>query len=227
MFQLFNFHWLLLRACDDFRGFVLLWSSNSCCRILDVGNLFWGHHLNSLQSILYSFQSHWLSSAHWCGLFKSCVLCVRDLQLEYVDLFLIHWPLKLRKEAGFPPKEVDFLPLDIKSTWQAMELTVQGNFARAIGVSNFSSKKLESLLEYAVIKPAFDQVTNKHTHPLVLCRCFAFRKWCYFFCLRLWVSEYFRRQIVQRWVLPKLEWEYQSKRTKVVDTLTPHLLSLF
>jgi len=39
-----------------------------------------------------------------------------------------------------------------------MELTVQEGFARATGVSNFSSKKLESLLEYAVVKPAFDQV---------------------------------------------------------------------
>lgn len=97
----------------------------------------------------------------------SCLFCIRDLQLGYVDLFLIHWPLKFRKGTGFPPKEEDFLPLDIKSTWQAMEPTVQAGLARAIGVSNFSSKKLESLLEYAVVKPAFDQVPYKHTHSLL------------------------------------------------------------
>ncbi|KAG0621391.1 hypothetical protein M758_3G016400 [Ceratodon purpureus] len=87
---------------------------------------------------------------------------LRDLQLEYVDLFLIHWPLKFRKGTGFPPKEEDFLPLDIKSTWRAMESTVEAGLTRAIGVSNFSTKKLESLLEYAVVKPAFDQV---EMHP--------------------------------------------------------------
>jgi diketogulonate reductase-like aldo/keto reductase len=107
--------------------------------------------------------------------FHECVLCVSDLQLEYVDLFLIHWPLKFRKGTGFPPKEEDFLPLDTKSTWQAMERTVQQGFARAIGVSNFSSKKLESLLEYAVIKPAFDQVpSNNNTHTPLLSRWFCF-----------------------------------------------------
>ena len=86
-----------------------------------------------------------------------------------MDLFLIHWPLKFRKGTGFPPREEDFLPLDIKSTWQAMELTVQAGLARAIGVSNFSTKKLESLLEYAVVKPVFDQVPYKQTHFLLAC----------------------------------------------------------
>jgi diketogulonate reductase-like aldo/keto reductase len=90
------------------------------------------------------------------------VFCIRDLQVEYVDLFLIHWPLKFRKGTGFPPREEDFLPLDIKA-----------GLARAIGVSNFSTKKLESLLEYAVVKPAFDQVPYKQTHFLLACLCVA------------------------------------------------------
>ncbi|CAK9195575.1 unnamed protein product [Sphagnum troendelagicum] len=85
-----------------------------------------------------------------------------DLQLEYLDLYLIHWPLKLRKGSGFPPRQEDFLPLDIKSTWEALEHTVELGLTRAIGVANFSSKRLESLLQYAKIQPAVDQV---EMHP--------------------------------------------------------------
>ncbi|GLJ18629.1 hypothetical protein SUGI_0331970 [Cryptomeria japonica] len=43
---------------------------------------------------------------------------LKSLQLEYVDLYLIHWPVKMRTRILFSqPKEEDFLPLDIKSTW--------------------------------------------------------------------------------------------------------------
>lgn len=90
------------------------------------------------------------------------LLCVHsDLQLEYLDLYLIHWPLKLRKGSGFPPRQEDFLPLDIKSTWEALEHTVELGLTRAIGVANFSSKRLESLLQYAKIQPAVDQVKEE------------------------------------------------------------------
>lgn len=92
------------------------------------------------------------------------MLCVHsDLQLEYLDLYLIHWPLKLRKGSGFPPRQEDFLPLDIKSTWEALEHTVELGLTRAIGVANFSSKRLESLLQYAKIQPAVDQVKEELT----------------------------------------------------------------
>ncbi|XP_059073043.1 non-functional NADPH-dependent codeinone reductase 2 [Cryptomeria japonica] len=86
-----------------------------------------------------------------------------NLQLEYVDLFLIHWPIKLRTEIPFSPlKEEDFLPLDIKSTWQGMEQCMEMGLTKAIGVSNFSSKKIEDLLKHAKIPPAVDQV---EMHP--------------------------------------------------------------
>lgn len=87
---------------------------------------------------------------------------LKDLQLEYVDLSLIHWPLKFKKGTPMLPSAEHFLPSDIKSTWQAMEKTVQAGLARAIGVSNFSTKKLQSVIDYAVVKPACDQV---EMHP--------------------------------------------------------------
>ncbi|KAH9331664.1 hypothetical protein KI387_003772, partial [Taxus chinensis] len=92
---------------------------------------------------------------------------LKDLQLEYLDLFLIHWPVKLIKEASLEnlvaPKEEEFLPLDLKSTWEGMEKCVETGLTKAIGVSNFSSKKIKDLLSYARIPPAVNQV---EMHPM-------------------------------------------------------------
>ena len=64
------------------------------------------------------------------------------LGLDYVDLYLVHWPVK-----GFYLK-----------TWQAMEEIYQSGRARAIGVSNFTQTQLEHLLQHCQIPPAVNQV---------------------------------------------------------------------
>lgn len=79
------------------------------------------------------------------------------LQLSYIDLYIIHWPVKFKEFPVFPDKN-GFLPLDIKATWQTLERCVDEGLAKAIGVSNFSSKKLQDLLTYARIRPSVDQV---------------------------------------------------------------------
>ncbi|GLT75850.1 hypothetical protein SLA2020_475440 [Shorea laevis] len=86
---------------------------------------------------------------------------LQDLQLDYVDLYLIHWPVRKKKgSVGFSPE--DLLPVDIPSTWRAMEALYDSGKARAIGVSNFSTKKLADLLEVARVPPAVSQV---ECHP--------------------------------------------------------------
>ncbi|XP_027101175.1 NADPH-dependent aldo-keto reductase, chloroplastic-like [Coffea arabica] len=86
---------------------------------------------------------------------------LQDLQLDYVDLYLVHWPVRRRKDSvGFKPE--DLLPADIPSTWRAMESLYNSGKARAIGVSNFSVKKLGDLLTVAQIPPAVNQV---ECHP--------------------------------------------------------------
>ncbi|KAF5476123.1 hypothetical protein F2P56_007868 [Juglans regia] len=84
-----------------------------------------------------------------------------DLQLDYLDLYLIHWPVRMRKDSvGYKPENV--IQPDIPSTWRAMEVLYDSGKARAIGVSNFSSKKLGDLLEVARVPPAVNQV---ECHP--------------------------------------------------------------
>ncbi|XP_039008999.1 NADPH-dependent aldo-keto reductase, chloroplastic-like [Hibiscus syriacus] len=86
---------------------------------------------------------------------------LKDLQLGYVDLYLIHWPVRFKKgSVGFNPE--NFLQPDISSTWKAMEALYDTGKARAIGVSNFSWKKLGDLLQVARVPPAVNQV---ECHP--------------------------------------------------------------
>lgn len=76
------------------------------------------------------------------------------LQLEYLDLYLIHWPVTGCKGDVVTPS--------IKDTWRAMEKLVDEGKVKNIGVSNFSTKKLADLLSYARIRPAVNQV---EVHP--------------------------------------------------------------
>ncbi|KAJ4843745.1 hypothetical protein Tsubulata_048737, partial [Turnera subulata] len=86
---------------------------------------------------------------------------LRDLQLHYVDLYLIHWPVRMKKgTVGFPVESLE--QPDFPSTWRAMEALYDSGKARALGVSNFSTKKLADLVQVARIPPAFNQV---ECHP--------------------------------------------------------------
>ncbi|KZX22519.1 aldo/keto reductase [Rathayibacter tanaceti] len=71
-----------------------------------------------------------------------------ELQFDYVDLFLIHWPL---------PNVGDYL-----ETWKAMEEIYRSGKAKAIGVSNFQTNHLNRLRAEATIVPAVNQI---EVHP--------------------------------------------------------------
>lgn len=79
---------------------------------------------------------------------------LKNLGLEYLDLYMIHWPVRLNPDGS----EEGNLPLDIKNTWEAMEMCSKLGLAKSIGVSNFSSVKLTNLLKHATIPPAVNQV---------------------------------------------------------------------
>ena len=79
-------------------------------------------------------------------------LSLSKLQLSYVDLFLIHWPLGVM-ENGVPKKKV---PLHI--LWSNMEKCVEMGLCKSIGVSNFNAQLLLDLVSYAKIQPVINQV---------------------------------------------------------------------
>ncbi|GKY90623.1 hypothetical protein MPSEU_000035800 [Mayamaea pseudoterrestris] len=90
---------------------------------------------------------------------------LRDLQLGYLDLYLIHWPVALKKGHDMPPAPDQIIPLDkcpIEATWTEMEKAVDDGLVRSIGVSNFSILKLSDLLTKVRIPPAVNQV---ECHP--------------------------------------------------------------
>ncbi|MFS0873379.1 aldo/keto reductase [Paenibacillus xylanilyticus] len=74
---------------------------------------------------------------------------MQRLELEYLDLYLIHWPVKGK----------------YKDTWRALEKLYKEGRIRAIGVSNFQIHHLEDLMMDATIKPAVNQV---ELHPLLI-----------------------------------------------------------
>ncbi|KAK4436780.1 protein REDOX 2 [Sesamum alatum] len=80
---------------------------------------------------------------------------LRKLGMEYVDLYLIHWPVRIKKDDTNSNKMMHF---DIQGTWEAMEDCCRMGLAKSIGVSNYSCAKLSKLLENATIPPAINQV---------------------------------------------------------------------
>lgn len=73
----------------------------------------------------------------------------------------IHWPVSAKKGSEAKNPENLTKP-NIPATWRAMESLYDSGKARAIGVSNFSTKKLGDLLEIARVPPAVNQV---ECHP--------------------------------------------------------------
>ncbi|KAF5795389.1 putative D-galacturonate reductase [Helianthus annuus] len=84
---------------------------------------------------------------------------LRELGLEYVDLYLIHWPLKLNQDdAKSPITKESIAAINIKDVWEGMEKCQNLGLTKSIGVSNFYPRLIEELLSIAKIPPVVNQV---------------------------------------------------------------------
>nr|WP_282180372.1 aldo/keto reductase [Maribacter stanieri] len=92
---------------------------------------------------------------------------LEDLQLDYLDLYLIHWPVALKKGTEMPEKASDFIPLSevpLFNTWKEMEAALEQGLAKHIGVSNFNENQLKEIIASAVHQPEMNQV---EMHPFL------------------------------------------------------------
>jgi diketogulonate reductase-like aldo/keto reductase len=104
----------------------------------------------------------WNTEHHPDNVEKACQQTLKDLNLEYLDLYLIHWGIAFEPSAeryAFDENGIiKTIPVSIKETWQAMEKLVEKGLVKSIGVSNFTTPMLVDLLTYAEIKPAVNQI---------------------------------------------------------------------
>jgi len=88
-----------------------------------------------------------------------------DLKLDYLDLYLIHWPVAFKGGDDLYPKDSDDKMIfdnnaDFVETWKEMEKCVSEGLTRSIGISNFNIPQIQRVLDVASIKPAVLQVEN-------------------------------------------------------------------
>lgn len=101
----------------------------------------------------------WCSDAHADSVLPAINKTLKNLKMDYVDLYLIHWPVSSKSGIyEYPIKKEDFIAMDFQAVWTAMEECQRIGLTKSIGVSNFSCKKLKDVLSFANVPPAVNQV---------------------------------------------------------------------
>ena len=132
-----------------------------------------GQVLNAvLQSGLIQREELWITSKVWNDrhddVIGSCKKTRADLQLDYLDLYLVHWPFPNYHAPGcdVTARSADAKPYihaDYMKTWAQMEKLVETGQVRHIGTSNMTIPKMELLLRDCKIKPACNEM-ELHPH---------------------------------------------------------------
>jgi alcohol dehydrogenase (NADP+) len=92
---------------------------------------------------------------------------IDNLKVGYLDLYLIHWPIALKSTTIFPKEGNEMLSLKdvpLSETWRGMIDLKNKGLTKHIGVSNFSAKKIQKLIDETGVAPEVDQV---EMHPLL------------------------------------------------------------
>jgi|TARA_B110000438_G_scaffold294147_1_gene335096 D-xylose reductase len=138
----------------------------------------------SLRADSCSRSDLWVTSKLWNTFHRSehveeaCRKSLSDLGVDYLDLYLIHFPISLKYvpiELRYPPEwlfdpsrpspKMEIDPVPLHETWVAMESLVDKGLVKNIGICNYTSGLLHDLLAYARIKPAMLQIES---HPYLV-----------------------------------------------------------
>jgi len=113
----------------------------------------------------------WVTSKVWNNchddVIGSCQRSLADLRLDYLDLYLVHWPFPNHHPTGCDvsarnPHAVPYIHENYMRTWLQMEELVDRGLVRHIGTSNMTVPKLDLLLRDARIRPS---VNEMELHP--------------------------------------------------------------
>jgi diketogulonate reductase-like aldo/keto reductase len=133
-----------------------------------------GEALQSVCNAIAPREEFWITSKLWNDkhaskdVESSCKQSLHDLRLEYLDLYLVHWPFPNYHPPGcdIDARSRDARPYihsEFMETWSAMEKLVDLGLVRHIGTSNMTIPKLELLLKDARIRPACNEM-ELHPH---------------------------------------------------------------
>ncbi|XP_011307499.1 aldose reductase [Fopius arisanus] len=91
---------------------------------------------------------------------------LENLGLDYLDLYLIHWPMAYAEGDELFPNNADGTPIltntDYLDTWKGMEDVLKKGLTKNIGVSNFNSEQIDRLIKNCQVKPVANQI---ECHP--------------------------------------------------------------
>ena len=100
----------------------------------------------------------WNDDKHPANVEQACRRSLDLLGMDYLDLYLIHWPAQFKK-GTFGAKDTSFT---LNDTWKAMEALVDSGLVRSIGVSNFGIKQMEQIRSTCTYPPVVNQI---EVHP--------------------------------------------------------------
>lgn len=148
-------------------------------RHIDCAAVYGNEHLvgRALTAILQGGvkrEELWITSKLWNDrhaeedVIPACEKSLEDLQLDYLDLYLIHWPFPNYHAPGCDvtsrsPSARPYIHEDYMKTWRRLEKLVEMGLVRHIGTSNMTVPKLKLLLRDAEIRPACNEM-ELHPH---------------------------------------------------------------
>jgi alcohol dehydrogenase (NADP+) len=124
------------------------------------------------ESGLIKREELWVTSKVWNDMHEkvveSCEKSLTDLQLDYLDLYLVHWPFPNHHVPGCDitwrsPDAKSYIHENYMRTWCQMERLIEKGLVKHIGISNMTIPKIKLLLRDAKIRPACNEM-ELHPH---------------------------------------------------------------